>query len=252
MKNNYRKIKLLNLSGFIFLILALSPGLLAQDYSRSDNIRLEITMEPGNFLFVDDDNTIGPWNGTEENPYQNIPEAIDVAISGETVVVLPGSYLINQDLAVATDIGLFLFPGDTLLFGDNIGIEISGTLKAAGILNDSIYFSSSDSKSTWAGLQFVNGEQGSDLQFCVLENATSLDGLNGGAISISNTSLKISNCLFQDNNAEYGSGIYCEAMASPIIKNCLFQNNTASISGGALYGFQTDSLLLKHNAFTGK
>jgi hypothetical protein len=36
---------------------------------------------------VDDDNTGGPWTGTEANPYQNIPEALAVATPGVTVVV---------------------------------------------------------------------------------------------------------------------------------------------------------------------
>jgi parallel beta-helix repeat protein len=46
-------------------------------------------------LYVDDDNVAGPWNGTEEYPYNNIQEAIDVAYPGYTIYVKNGTYIEN-------------------------------------------------------------------------------------------------------------------------------------------------------------
>jgi parallel beta-helix repeat protein len=43
-------------------------------------------------LYVDDDNTAGPWDGTLEHPYQFIQNGIDNAAGGDTVFVFNGSY----------------------------------------------------------------------------------------------------------------------------------------------------------------
>jgi parallel beta-helix repeat protein len=43
-------------------------------------------------IYVDDDNTEGPWYGSIEHPYQNIQEGIDNAIDGDTVFVKIGVY----------------------------------------------------------------------------------------------------------------------------------------------------------------
>jgi len=46
-------------------------------------------------LYVDDDNVAGPWNGTEDYPYNNIQETIDVAYPGYTIFVKNGTYYEN-------------------------------------------------------------------------------------------------------------------------------------------------------------
>jgi len=42
--------------------------------------------------YVDDDNTIGPWDGSKEFPYQTIQEAINQTIEGYTIYVMNGTY----------------------------------------------------------------------------------------------------------------------------------------------------------------
>jgi|GEM_PF-2558847 len=43
-------------------------------------------------IYVDDDNTAGPWDGSWEHPYQYIQDAINNAVNGDTIYVLNGLY----------------------------------------------------------------------------------------------------------------------------------------------------------------
>jgi len=42
--------------------------------------------------YVDDDNTSGPWHGTQHYPFQYITDGINAAWHGDTVLVGPGTY----------------------------------------------------------------------------------------------------------------------------------------------------------------
>ena len=44
------------------------------------------------YIYVDDDNTEGPWDGTQEHPYQFIQDGIDNANDGDVVFVFSGTY----------------------------------------------------------------------------------------------------------------------------------------------------------------
>jgi len=46
-------------------------------------------------IYVDDDNTDGPWYGTLEYPYQHIGDAIENAAEGDTIYVFNGTYYEN-------------------------------------------------------------------------------------------------------------------------------------------------------------
>ena len=46
----------------------------------------------GKTIYVDDDNTDGPWDGTAEHPYRHIQDGVDNASDGDTVFVFGGKY----------------------------------------------------------------------------------------------------------------------------------------------------------------
>ena len=53
-------------------------------------------------IYVDDDNTEGPWDGTPEHPYQHIQDAVNVSSDGNIIFVFNGTYyekiLVNRSV----------------------------------------------------------------------------------------------------------------------------------------------------------
>lgn len=54
--------------------------------------------------YVDDDNTIGPWNGSKEFPYRTIQEAIEQSPDGYTIYVMNGTY--HENIVINKTINL--------------------------------------------------------------------------------------------------------------------------------------------------
>jgi parallel beta-helix repeat protein len=74
-------------------------------------------------LYVDDDNIIGPWDGSKEYPYQTISGAINKAYEGWTVFVKNGTY--TENLVINKTINLDgENPETTIIDGCNNGIVI--------------------------------------------------------------------------------------------------------------------------------
>ncbi len=51
-----------------------------------------IAQNQNNIIYVDDDNTHGPWDGSQKHPYQFIQDAVHMANSGDTVFIFNGVY----------------------------------------------------------------------------------------------------------------------------------------------------------------
>jgi len=59
----------------------------------------------GKTIYVDDNNTQGPWDGTLEHPYRIIQDGVNASVNGDTVFVFNGTYY--ESILVNKSINLF-------------------------------------------------------------------------------------------------------------------------------------------------
>jgi hypothetical protein len=57
----------------------------------------------------------------------------------------------------------------------------------------------------------------------------------GGGIAAAHTADVIKNCIFENNEARVGGGLFLGGHGTVRIENCVFRNNTAEVNGGGLW-----------------
>jgi parallel beta-helix repeat protein len=80
-----------------------------------------IENQESNTIYVDDDNTSGPWDGTIDHPFQFIQDGIDAASEMDTVVVHPGVY--DESLRISTSLHLKGLDGEHTIISSNNSSE---------------------------------------------------------------------------------------------------------------------------------
>lgn len=159
-------------------------------------------------------------------------------------------YFIDGEIKIPRGKKLIIEPGVKVIFTGHHKLIVNGILEARGTKQDSINFVPSDTAVGWHGIRFIESEDFSHLEYCVLRNGKSLIGadkiieecssdpncdemdFDGGAMLLNKSNPFISNCLFTDNLARVnGGGIAIENNSNPRIRNCQFQNNSGQGSG---------------------
>ena len=89
------------------------------------------TVAPPVTYFVDDDNAPGPGTGTDVDPFVSIQDAINAAVSGDTVQVAPGLY--NENIQMKSGVSVLgTGADDTKLVGI---ASADGVVKFDGVVN---------------------------------------------------------------------------------------------------------------------
>ncbi|MCS5654274.1 MAG: right-handed parallel beta-helix repeat-containing protein, partial [Candidatus Marinimicrobia bacterium] len=182
-----------------------------------------------NQVFVDINNTAGPWKGTEASPFNKIQAGIDATndtlITRGRVLVSPGTYKENiifngKSINVGslyTTTGDTAYISSTIIDGNNNGSVVS-------------FVNNEDSTVVLTGFTIQNGSG-------TLINATQS---HGGGIYCKGASPSLKNLKIINNSATtWGGGINCSFSAHPIISNVIIQGNKTidsnSGQGGGLY-----------------
>jgi parallel beta-helix repeat protein len=194
----------------------------------------EINITIKNIIYVDDDNTQGPWDGSQEHPYQFIQDAIDAAENGDTVFVKSGHYVesigINKSIVMIGE-----DKENTIISVHYEYIYVTAemvTLFNFTILADGIGIMIESNNNTISEINF-NGTYHYALDFIssnnntIISNAFTSYGQKGIALWNSNNNLIIDN----DFN-ECNGGIYFKQSCYNNIDNNRF---IGTDWGGAIY-----------------
>jgi parallel beta-helix repeat protein len=194
-------------------------------------------------IYVDDDNTNGPWDGSIEHPYQNIQHGINNAYKDWTVYVKNGVYdekiIINKTINLNGENKSF-----TIINGDGTGhvvtitkphVKISGfTIQNSGTnpFEAGIKTLFLSSNATIENNIVQNNEIGIFLNYAYTEqyDKTSWNVVNDNIIQNNNDGLyihwsdniEVSRNLFYRNNDD---GIEVESSRNSIFQNNIFQEN---------------------------
>jgi len=143
--NKGRQMKQVYQAIFAFVIagLFIVPG--SADLINEINKETRQAMnDGGSTIYVDDDNTAGPWDGTLDNPYQFVQDGIDHALGGDTVYVFKGTYV--ENIVVSKSIELIGEDKEnTVITGDGFGTVVKIIAECVNVSRFTITKSGSNS-----------------------------------------------------------------------------------------------------------
>jgi parallel beta-helix repeat protein len=145
--------------------------------------------------------------------YPTIQEGIDAAMTGDTVLVAPGTYVENID---------FLGKAITVQSSDGAATTVVDGDQSGSV---AICQNGEGSDTVLDGFTLTNGTGTVD--------GTSQSG--GGMYNLS-TSPTVENCIFSNNSADYGGGMFNDCSYATIV-NCTFIENVATYRGGGICNY---------------
>ena len=174
-----------------------------------DLARTSCTMEQTN---VSEPVTIWTVDDDGSADFNNIQAAIDAAASGDSVMVMPGTYTGTGDDVIN-------------MSGKNVHLYSKSGSERTHI----------DGENARRGIVCSSGESADCIiDGFTIENCLSPSDSSGGGMYISLTSPTVLNCVFLNNTEEYGAAIYLYYVGNMIIDNCNFEENVATVKGGGI------------------
>lgn len=178
-----------------------------------------------------DINSTAPGNGTQQNPYVSIQNAINNVLSSAVIDISAGTYA--EALSITGNGGIILKASQ----GQKVIIK--------GNKNDSVI--SVDNAKKLVILKHLIIQDGKGGIYCtktpLIVNGCLVKNNSGSGISLDENFnlIKIIDTVICNNTSSYGGGIWCN-MASPFIFNTLIYKNNA-IDGGGIWATSSDDFL---------
>lgn len=206
---------------------------------------------PATARFDVDGSRFGPESGAEELSPGRAGRGL-ISVSGSITTDTAWSadtVLVTGEIVIQNGVTLEIAPGTRILFAGWYAFAVHGRLLALGTASSPIRFDSLEPElfqpdwtvsGAWGGLRFhetLAANRPSRLEWCELAHAKGVDSRRqGGALSMIGCSvLAVRNCVFRENVAEYGSVLYAERSANPLLTGCLMHDNYGLIGGSALF-----------------
>lgn len=183
-------------------------------------------------IYVDDDNTMGPWDGSQEHPYQFIQDGIDNASEGDTVFVFNGKYY--ENLVVDKTISLMGENRDTTIIDGGNDKDVVKISRADEVTISG--FTIQNSGELYSGVYLYRSANGVISDNLILDNRY-------GVYVYKNASTGLSHTTISDNiilrNGAFGVWLY--KSSHNIISNNII--NDGEIYGIGLCFWSTDSIV---------
>ena len=180
---------------------------------------INLELEHGNkteylFIYVDDDNILGPWDGTIDNPFRYIQDAINLTVERETIFVFNGTY--KEDVFINKSISLL---------GENKNSTIIDGCKKESViyvLEDFVSISNFTIKNSgntfWvdSGIYVLSNNS-------YIRNNIFLNDTDGGVFLSDSKSNIITDNIFKNND---GAGVFVKDSSNNVVKNNVMVNNS--------------------------
>jgi hypothetical protein len=181
-------------------------------------------------VWVDDDYApegVNDGHTWGQDAFNMIQDGIDTVESPGTVHVAPGNY--NESITMKSGVKIL---GAGAGFNPNTHTIIDGS----GLWQTVVTATNVDASATLDGLTIANG----------------YGYFYGGGMHNSQSSPRVTNCIFSGNEAEesFGGGGMCNQNSSPTVINCIFSGNLSWTNGGGMSNIQSSPNLI-HCTFSG-
>jgi hypothetical protein len=191
-----------------------------------------------------------PGTGTSGDPFRRVQDAINYAVSGDTVVISPGIYTGNGNYNLDPNGRAIIIrstnPEDACVIANTV-IDPNGAGRGFNFhaLEDAnCILSGLTIRNACAVADHYNGagiycyNSSPTVHNCVLRNGYAQG--SGGGLCFYYSNASVINCTITGNVADYyGGGINCN-FSAPLITGCTISNNTAGLAGGGLDSGQSD------------
>jgi parallel beta-helix repeat protein len=168
-----------------------------------------------NIIYVDDDNTHGPWDGTFQHPYQTINQALPFAQSNDIIYIFNGSY--HETIIIEKPLHLIgQQRNTTILDGDYAPIIITITSPQVTIENITLRNSGGYRNNTGITLLASN----TSIINCTIYRTKT------GILLYNSSRAFIQDCTFYSN----GEGIYSLNSQHLTIDTCILYHNAIGIN----------------------
>jgi hypothetical protein len=171
-------------------------------------------------IYVDDDNTEGPWDGSMEHPYRYIQDGIDASEGGDTVYVYSGIYY--ENIIVDKSINL-------------VGEDRDTTIVDGGGSGDVVYVSADD--------VCING--------FTVQNSGNIreSNQNDFGIEIDSNSIILSNNIISNNNGL--AGVSLDGDSHIVSDNLITFNDMYGMTIGDSDHNNISNNFISYNTFAG-